>query len=597
LPYYLWYELNHAALRPARAVADATRLALVNPLNPLSRTPVGRTLAASCELFERMTRRYGKPAWNIDETVVDGETVPVTQHVVWDRPFCRLLHFEKSLPAGARPQPKLLIVAPLSGHYATLLRGTVRTMLPEHDVYITDWVDARMVPIFQGGFDLDDYIDYLIEMLHALGGDTHMMAVCQPSVPVLAAAAVMSERDDPYRPRSMTLMGGPIDTREAPTAVNKLAQERGLDWFRDRAIVRVPPPNPGFMRDVYPGFLQLSGFMSMNLDRHLSAHRQFFQHLVQGDGDGAEKHREFYDEYLSVMDLTAEFYLQTVEKVFIDHALPKGEFTHRDRLVDPGAITDVALMTVEGERDDISGLGQTKAAHRLCANLPDGMKQHYMQPRVGHYGVFNGSRFDAEIAPRIRDFIRAHDPLFGASRDAARTSAPASKPAKPNGKAAPESMPAQLAGEAKSLDRSKPTQEPAQPSAAAVAKAQSRPVDVVEAEPAQPSNDAGNKAAASKPAASSANAANGAERDSDPAHPFLKAPRGEKDDLTVIAGIGAKTEERLNEIGVFHVWQIAGWTPEDAKRIDGELEARGRVERDAWVEQAKRLVEAEPPQA
>jgi poly(3-hydroxybutyrate) depolymerase len=302
-----------------------------------------------------------------------------------------------------------LMVAPMSGHYATLLRGTVEAFLPKHDVYITDWVDARMVPLAEGGFDLDDYIDYLISILHYLGGDTHVIAVCQPSVPVLAAVSLMEARNDPYAPVSMVLMGGPIDTRVNPTAVSTLAEQRGLDWFRRNVISKVPFPNPGMMRDVYPGFLQISGFMSMNLDRHVGAYHDMFMHLVRGDGDSAQKHREFYDEYLAVMDLAAEFYLQTVETVFIKHALPKGEMMHRRTPVDPSNIRNVALLTVEGAKDDISGLGQTEAAHRLCTGIPADRKAHYLQHGVGHYGVFNGSRFRAEIAPRIADFIASNN--------------------------------------------------------------------------------------------------------------------------------------------------------------------------------------------
>src|SRR5690606_35000020 len=276
-------------------------------------------------------------------------------------------------------QPKMLVVAPMSGHYATLLRGTVETFLPTHEVYITDWADARMIPLSEGRFDLDDYIDYVISMLHVLGPDVHVLAVCQPAVPVIAAIARMEAQNDPFVPRSMTLMGGPIDTRRSPTAVNKLAEERGTEWFRRNCIFRVPFPNPGFMRSVYPGFLQLSGFMAMNLDRHISAHLEMFNHLVEGDGDSADKHRDFYDEYLAVMDLTAEFYLQTVDTLFVRHALPKGEMMHRDRPVDLSAIRRVALMTVEGEKDDISGVGQTQAAHDLCTNIPAEMRVHHLQ--------------------------------------------------------------------------------------------------------------------------------------------------------------------------------------------------------------------------
>ncbi|RWH38735.1 MAG: polyhydroxyalkanoate depolymerase [Mesorhizobium sp.] len=406
--FYQLYELNHAALQPARLYADAVRFFYSNPLNPVSHTALGRSVAAAAELFERTTRRYGKPEFGLTKAVVDWKSVDVAERTVWSKPFCNLVRFERQLPAGRKPDPKLLIVAPMSGHYATLLRGTVEAMLPHADVHITDWVDARMVPLSQGSFDLDDYIDYVIEMFHALGPDTHVMAVCQPSVPVLGAVALMEKRGDPFVPSTMTLMGGPIDTRRNPTAVNLLAGQKGTDWFRENVIMQAPWPVPGFGRDVYPGFLQLSGFMSMNLDRHIIAHKDFFMHLVKNDGDSAEKHREFYDEYLAVMDLTAEFYLQTVDTVFVRHALPKGEMTHRGEAVDPQAIRNVALFTVEGENDDISGLGQTQAAHELCVNIPADRQAHYMQPAVGHYGVFNGSRFRSEIVPRILDFISSY---------------------------------------------------------------------------------------------------------------------------------------------------------------------------------------------
>ena len=407
-PLYWMYEMGHAALNPGRAVADATRLLFQNPLNPFAQTEFGKSIAAGCELFERTTRRYGKPEWGIKDVEVNGMRVPVNIHSVWEKPFCRLLYFERQLMKPLRtPHPRVLIVAPMSGHYATLLRGTVEAFLPNHEVYITEWADARMVPMALGRFDLDDYIDYVIEMLHVLGGNVHVVAVCQPSVPVIAAAAVMDAARDPFAPLSMTLMGGPIDTRSNPTAVNKLAEERGIEWFRHNVITRVPFPHPGVMRDVYPGFLQLNGFVTMNLDRHIDAHKNLFRHLVQGDGDSVQKHREFYDEYLAVMDLSAEYYLQTVDTVFVKHLLPKGQMTHRGNLVDLNAIERVALMTVEGEKDDISGLGQTKAAHDLCASLSSDKKVHYEQAGVGHYGVFNGSRFRAEIVPRVSDFMRS----------------------------------------------------------------------------------------------------------------------------------------------------------------------------------------------
>ena len=408
--YYL-YELNHAAMAPWRAAADAGLNFWRSPANPLAETQLGRSLAASLELFERTTRRYGKPEFAITDTIIGNDLVNVEETTVLTKPFCKLLQFRKQLDAP-KPQHKMLIVAPMSGHYATLLRGTVESMLPHYDTYITDWVDARNVPVFEGSFDLDDYIDYVTEFLRFLGPDASVMAVCQPSVPVMAAVALMNAAKDPAAPRSMILMGGPIDTRRNPTSVNRLAQEKGADWFRQNVIMKVPAPHAGMMRDVYPGFLQLGGFMTMNLDRHLDAHRELFWHLVEGDGDSAEKHRDFYDEYMSVMDLTAEFYLQTVEKVFVNHDLPKGTLTHRNARVDPSKITRTALMTIEGERDDISGVGQTEAAHDLCTDLAADKKLHYLQPEVGHYGVFNGSRFRKEIVPRIVGFVNrnANDP-------------------------------------------------------------------------------------------------------------------------------------------------------------------------------------------
>jgi poly(3-hydroxybutyrate) depolymerase len=405
--FYQLYELNHAVLAPFRAAAEMMRQACDNPLNPVGDTAFGRTIAASLEVFERTTRRYGKPAFGLDHVVIDRLPVAVSEQIVWQKPFCNLIHFKRDLPEGRPGDPRILIVAPMSGHYATLLRGTVEALLPGADVYITDWVDARMVPTALGHFDLDDYIDYVVAMLHHLGNDTHVVAVCQPSVPVLAAAAVMEEAGDPLSPASMTLIGGPIDTRINPTAVNKLAVDKPIEWFAESVVMNVPWPLPGAGRAVYPGFLQLSGFMSMNLDRHVIAQKDFFMHLVKNDGE-PERHREFYDEYLAVMDLTAEFYLQTVEEVFIRHALPKGALMHRDHRVDPSAIRRVALLTVEGENDDISGVGQTRAAQTLCSNIPDAMRMHYLQPDVGHYGVFNGSRFRREIAPRILAFARQH---------------------------------------------------------------------------------------------------------------------------------------------------------------------------------------------
>ncbi len=415
---YQWYELGHAAVRPARAAAQSARLMLANPLNPLFHTAFGRGAAAALEVFERTTRRYGKPVFGITQTMVDGAMVPVAQEVVWAHPFCRLLHFRKHFAAAEAPderglraqggQPRVLLVAPMSGHYATLLRGTVEALLPDHEVYITDWANARDVPKAAGRFDLDDYIDVMLALFRLFAGDVHVVAVCQPSVPVLAAVSLMEAADDPATPASMVLMGGPIDTRINPTVVNRLAKKRGTEWFRRHVITRVPWPNAGHGRRVYPGFLQLTGFMTMNLDRHLRAHKELFFHLVRGDGESAEKHKAFYDEYLAVMDLTAEFYLQTIETVFVRHALGLGEMRHRGRPVDPGAIRRTALMTIEGARDDITGRGQCRAALDLCRCLPAARKRHLEAEGVGHYGLFNGARFRANILPALRAFFQAH---------------------------------------------------------------------------------------------------------------------------------------------------------------------------------------------
>ncbi len=408
---YHAYELTHAAVSPFRAVAQMSANALRNPVNPLSETLGFRASAAAFEMFVNATRRYGKPEFGIESVELSGEVAPVEEEVVLRKPFCDLLRFRRrSTLAQARNDPRVLVIAPMSGHFATLLRGTVEAMLPEHDVYITDWVDARNVPLSRGKFDLEDYVDYLREFCEFLAQDGErpaVMGVCQPGVPALAAAALMSEDRAPFRPASLVLMGSPIDTRISPTEPNVLATTRPLSWFEKNCITTVPFPNPGFMRRVYPGFLQLSGFMSMNLDRHVDAHVKQFRNLVRGDGDSAAAHRTFYDEYLAVMDLTAEFYLQTVENVFQKHLLPKNELMHGDRRVDLGAITDVALMAIEGEADDITGRGQTEAALDLCTNLPREKKASYIQAKVGHYGVFNGSRWRQHIQPRVRDFIRA----------------------------------------------------------------------------------------------------------------------------------------------------------------------------------------------
>jgi poly(3-hydroxybutyrate) depolymerase len=411
-PLYTMHELQHSVMAPLSAFAHQARFWLNNPLNPLSYTPLGRQMAAGSELFERMTRRYGKPVFGITHTQLAGKKVAIREKIVDEKPFCNLIHFEKKQGRRAADkklsQPKLLIVAPMSGHHATLLRGTVRDLLPHADIYITDWLDARDVPLSEGEFDLNNYIDYVLDNFKQLGPRLHVMAVCQPSVPVLAAVAITNARGK-YAPKSMTLIGGPIDTRENPTEVNELAKNKPLEWFEKNVVTSVPLNYPGFMRHVYPGFLQLTGFMTMNLDRHIDAHVKLFNHLVEGDGDSVASHRAFYNEYLAVMDITAEFYLQTVAEVFQKHSLPKGTFKYRDELVDCSAITKTALLTLEGERDDISGVGQTYAAHKLCSKLAKNKKKHYMQKGVGHYGIFNGRRFRENVVPIISDFLVKHN--------------------------------------------------------------------------------------------------------------------------------------------------------------------------------------------
>ena len=409
---YSMYELGHLSVAPLRIAAMMQSSVLRSPLNPMVASEVARTAAAASDLFEAVTRRYHKPAWNLPTTTVDGAEVAVAPKTVWSSPWCGMVHFERDAQAlkaarGNRADPTVLLVAPMSGHYATLLRGTVEAFLPEHEVYITDWADARTVPMLSGRFDLNDYVDHLMAMLRVLGPQTHVVAVCQPGPLVLAAVALMAQADDPCTPATMTFMGSPIDARRSPTAPNKLAEQRSIEWFQKNMVHSVPGLYPGAFRRVYPGFLQLASFMGMNLSRHVDAHNDYFQHLVEGDGDSAQKHRDFYDEYLSVMDLTEEFYIQTLREVFQDYTLARGEMMHRGARVEPSAITKTALLTVEGEHDDISGIGQTQAAHDICANIPEAMRMDYIQPGVGHYGVFNGRRFRDEIYPRMREFMRA----------------------------------------------------------------------------------------------------------------------------------------------------------------------------------------------
>lgn len=409
---YSAYELGRGWFAGASAAARLGADWWSSPANPLAYTGMGEVAAAALDVFAHAAAPRGKPSFGLRETLIDGKVVPVVERIVDRRPFGQLKHFERV--GGPSDDPTLLIVAPMSGHFATLLRGTVERMLPNHDVYITDWRDAKMVPVSDGSFDLDDYIDYVIDWLGLVrpagGGRAHVLAVCQPAVPVYAAVALMAEADNPARPATLSLMGGPIDTRRAPTAVNTLAMQRPLAWFRQNVIATVPHYYPGAGRKVYPGFLQLAGFMSMNLGNHMLSHWEMFKHLVQGDGESADASKAFYEEYRSVADMTAEFYLQTVDRVFQRHLLPRGEMTHRGVPVRPAAIRDVPILAIEGERDDISGLGQTRAALDLAVNLPEGCKRYFMAPGVGHYGIFNGRKWRTMIAPVVEQFIRGTCP-------------------------------------------------------------------------------------------------------------------------------------------------------------------------------------------
>jgi len=393
---YSLYEAQHTALAPLRYVADFYRGWFGNPFSPFAYLPLARRLAASSDLFLRLTGRYEKPQWSIEGVELE---------LALDKPFCKLIHFK---PQGnTSHKQKVLLVAPLSGHHATLLRDTVRSLLPAHDVWVAEWVDARMVPLTAGPFHLADYVDYVREWITLLSPDLHVISVCQPTVPVLAAVSLMSFNKEPT-PRTMVMMGGPIDARRSPTAVNNLALKKPYSWFEQQVIHRVPPKYPGYMRLVYPGFLQHLGFVAMNPQRHLFAHWDYFNHLMQGDGESAEAHRRFYDEYNAVLDMPAEYYLDTVKTVFQEFALPKGRMFVREELVRPQQIRAPALLTIEGELDDISGNGQTEAAHVLCLNIPRGRRAHYVAPGVGHYGIFSGRRWREMVFPRVRDFIAAH---------------------------------------------------------------------------------------------------------------------------------------------------------------------------------------------
>lgn len=406
---YQLHEMQRSFLTPLMQWADASSKLFSNPVSPFAHTPFSQRIAAGYELMYRLGKDYEKPAFGIDTTTIKGETVNIVERIAVNKPFCKLLHFKKDLPDAAfaaLDQPTVLLVAPLSGHHATLLRDTVRALLPDHDVFITDWVDARMVPLSDGPFHLDDYIYYVQDFIRTLGPDVHVISVCQPTVPVLAAISLMASDNDPKLPKTMTMMGGPIDPRKSPTAVNDLATEKPFSWFENTVIYSVPGNYPGFGRKVYPGFLQHAGFIAMNPGRHAQSHREFYQHLVRGDEESAESHRKFYDEYNAVLDMPAEYYLETIKTVFQEHRLPKGTWEVGGKLVRPQDIKTVALFTIEGELDDISGAGQTQAAHELCSGIPEHMHRDYVAEKAGHYGIFSGRRWREIICPKIGEFIR-----------------------------------------------------------------------------------------------------------------------------------------------------------------------------------------------
>ncbi|MDT0359223.1 polyhydroxyalkanoate depolymerase [Herbaspirillum huttiense F1] len=408
---YQLHELNRAFLNPMMQWAETSAKLFSDPVSPLAHTPFSQRIAAGYELLYRLSKEYEKPLFNIGEVPVDGKPVGITEEVVEEKPFCRLIHFKKDLSARqstALKQPTVLVVAPLSGHHSTLLRETVRALLQEHDVFITDWTDARMVPVEAGEFHLHDYVYYVQDFIRTLGPDVHVISVCQPTVPVLAAISLMASANDPKLPKSMTMMGGPIDARKSPTAVNDLATEKPFSWFENTVIYSVPANYPGFGRKVYPGFLQHAGFVAMNPRRHAQSHWDFYMHLRDGDDASAEEHRKFYDEYNAVLDMPAEFYLETIKVVFQDFNLARGTWEIEGKLVRPQDIKSVALFTIEGELDDISGSGQTQAAQELCSSIPKARKQHFTVPKAGHYGIFSGRRWREIVCPKIGEFIRAN---------------------------------------------------------------------------------------------------------------------------------------------------------------------------------------------
>jgi poly(3-hydroxybutyrate) depolymerase len=404
---YDLHELQRSFLTPLAAFTDTGSQIFSHPYSPFAYTPVSRQIAAAYELVHRLGKDYEKPAWGLNTTQVSGTPVAVTERCVLSKSFCNLVHFERDLADDSSKDPRVLLVAPLSGHHATLLRDTVRALLPAHDVYVTDWLDARMVPASAGPFHLNDYVHYIREFIQLLGPDLHVISVCQPTVPVLAAISLMAADGDAALPRSMTMMGGPIDARKSPTQVNRLATTKSYAWFENNVIHPVPGRYPGAGRQVYPGFLQHAGFMAMNPDRHLQSHYDFYMDLLKGDDDDAEAHRRFYNEYNAVLDMPAEFYLDTIKMVFQDYSLPRGTWEIDGQRVDPAAITSVALLTIEGELDDISGQGQTRAAHHLCSGISKDRKHHYTAADCGHYGIFSGRRWREAICPKIAGFIRS----------------------------------------------------------------------------------------------------------------------------------------------------------------------------------------------